>query len=504
MNREVPLTSIFNSISPAEFFYRNRHMAGFGNTTLAVYSTVRELVENSLDACEDSGRLPFVVVDLVDEPPDSVAVTVADNGTGVPYPNVTEAFGRMLYGSKYEARQRRGTFGLGATMAVLYGQITTEHPVQIHTQTGESGGRAYRLLIDIQRNEPIVESEQALDRDGPGATVTIHIKGELKRALDRILEYLRMTTISSPHAKIVLRINHVPQAEMGRWTDQLPGPTMISKPHPRAADLEMLRRLIVSNETEGTRDFLTSCFQQIGDRTAARLLKHAALDGRKRVGSLGREEVARLSTALRSFDGFARPESACLSPLESVSFLKSVKSVFDVSFCSYSRRGPSEWEGNPFIVEGVLAVSHQFPESDVPMLYRFANKVPLLYDASEDVFTKILRKIDWSRYYARDLQQVSIFVHLCSTRIPYRAAGKQSIAVVPEIEAEALSLLKDLARDLGRSTRELGHPVRDTKRMHEFAKSFRLVAKFGASLAGTDVPSTDRLVAGLFEVKEDV
>lgn len=497
------MAGIFSSISPAEFFYRNRHMAGFGNTTLAVYSTVRELVENSLDACEDSGRLPFIVLDLFEESSDLVSFTIADNGTGVPYPNVPEAFGRMLYGSKYEARQRRGTFGLGATMAVLYGQITTEHPVEVHTQTGNSGGRVYRLLIDIERNEPIVESESALDREGPGTTVTIHIKGDMKRAQDRILEYLRMTTVTSPHAKIILTINHVKQAELGRWTEQPPSAPVVTKPHPRAADFEMLRRVVGENSEKTVRNIMTDSFQQIGDHTAARLLRLAALDARKKGDSLSREEILRLSVALRNFDGFARPDDCCLSPVGGDLFLTSVKSMFDVSFCSYGRRGPSEWEGNPFVVEGVLAIGEQFAESEIPLLYRFANKVPLLYDASEDVFTKVLRKIDWSRYYVRGIKPVCVFMHLCSTRIPYKAAGKQSIALVPEIEAEALALLKGLARDLGKSTKALGHPGRNKKKMQEFAKSFRLIAKFGASLAETEVPPAERLIEGLFEGSND-
>jgi DNA topoisomerase-6 subunit B len=185
------------------------------------------------------------------------------------------------------------------------------------------------------------------------------------------------------------------------------------------------------------------------------------------------------------------------------SFLTSVKSAISVSFCSYGQRGPSDWEGNPFIVEAVLAIANRVADSDVPVLYRFANKVPLLYDASEDVFSKVLRKIDWSRYYASGGHQIHLFVHLSSTRIPYRAAGKQSIAYVPEIEAEALTLLRGLARDLAKSTKGLGCQIRNRKRMQEFAKSFRLIAKYGASLAQTDVPPTERLIAGLFGVNDD-
>ncbi len=43
------MTELFQEISPADFFYRNRDIAGFTNPSRAIYSTIRELVENSLD-----------------------------------------------------------------------------------------------------------------------------------------------------------------------------------------------------------------------------------------------------------------------------------------------------------------------------------------------------------------------------------------------------------------------------------------------------------------------
>ncbi|MEM2584471.1 MAG: DNA topoisomerase VI subunit B, partial [Thermoproteota archaeon] len=50
----------FKEISPADFFYRNRDIAGFSNPVRALYTAVRELVENSLDACEARGILPDI------------------------------------------------------------------------------------------------------------------------------------------------------------------------------------------------------------------------------------------------------------------------------------------------------------------------------------------------------------------------------------------------------------------------------------------------------------
>jgi len=50
----------FTQISPSEFFYKNRDLAGFSNPSRSLYTAVREFVENALDACDQQGILPDV------------------------------------------------------------------------------------------------------------------------------------------------------------------------------------------------------------------------------------------------------------------------------------------------------------------------------------------------------------------------------------------------------------------------------------------------------------
>ncbi|MEM2758472.1 MAG: DNA topoisomerase VI subunit B, partial [Candidatus Methanomethylicia archaeon] len=57
---------VYEAISPADFFYRNKEIAGFDNPVRATYTIIRELVENSLDACETHGILPNVYVGLTE------------------------------------------------------------------------------------------------------------------------------------------------------------------------------------------------------------------------------------------------------------------------------------------------------------------------------------------------------------------------------------------------------------------------------------------------------
>lgn len=52
--------------SPAEFFAENQAIAGFDNLGKSLYTSIRELVENSLDACESIGVLPEISVDIVE------------------------------------------------------------------------------------------------------------------------------------------------------------------------------------------------------------------------------------------------------------------------------------------------------------------------------------------------------------------------------------------------------------------------------------------------------
>jgi len=504
MNQRAPVETTFESISPAEFFYRNRQLAGFGNSSQAIYSAVRELVENSLDSCEDAQRLPLIEVQVMSEDSDIIHVCVSDNGTGVADAHVPRAFAKILYGSKFHNRQRRGTFGLGVTMAVLYGQITTDSPVLVHTKCHGSQGMEYALFIDVETNQPIVESSCCRDRASDGTSVTLRLRGDLKRAQERILEYLRLTTISTPQARILLKMDNAESITFGRWSDVVPSPVMSSNPHPRAADLELLRRLAQHSGDKRLQDFLVDSFQKVGIKTSARFLKFVGFDPTRKVNTLTRDDLSRIGSALRKFDGFESPDHKSLSPIGEEAFLVGIGSVFNISSHYYSERGPSEWQGNPFIIEGVLATGDDFPRSDIPTLYRFANRVPLLYDSSEDVLTKTLKRVNWERYSVDSSVPAALFLHLCSTRVPYKAAGKQSIDGIPEIEVEVASLLRDLGRRLGRTVRKSEKTLREGKKMREYAKSFRHLAKFGAELAGVDdVPDTNRLVKQLFEVSLD-
>src|SRR5688500_17579482 len=130
-------------ISVSEFFAKNRHLLGFDNPRKALLTTVKEAVDNSLDACEEAGNLPNITIVIEDLQPNRPAnakqsryrVTIVDNGPGIVRKQVENVFGRLLFGSKFHRlKMSRGQQGIGISAAGMYGLITTGKPMVIHTR----------------------------------------------------------------------------------------------------------------------------------------------------------------------------------------------------------------------------------------------------------------------------------------------------------------------------------------------------------------------------------
>ena len=147
-------------ISVSEFFTKNRHLLGFDNPRKALLTTVKEAVDNSLDACEEAGILP-------DDRPArgraehrSRARAAArpplprhrqDNGPGIVRQQIPLIFGKLLYGSKFHRlRMSRGQQGIGISAAGMYGLLTTGKPVKI---ISNGAARAGPLLRDADRHQ---------------------------------------------------------------------------------------------------------------------------------------------------------------------------------------------------------------------------------------------------------------------------------------------------------------------------------------------------------------
>ncbi|MGC9209671.1 MAG: DNA topoisomerase VI subunit B [Acidilobus sp.] len=460
-SQEAKAREKYAEISVAEFFSKNKELAGFSNPTRALYQTVRELVENALDATDAHGILPDIKVRIrevepeTDERPARYEVTVEDNGIGVPKTVMAQAFGKVLFSSKYVIRQTRGMYGLGVKAVTLYAQTTTGRPLLVISSQEESEYVYYeKIKIDVKRNEPIeVEDGQLLKRSSwHGTIVKAVVEGDWARARPKILEYIRRTAIVAPYAEIWFITPENEVYLFPRATKKLPRPPREAKPHPHGVDIEQVRAMIESTKAETMLDFLKEEFQGVGDKTAQEFLRHVGIRADMNPRSLLRKEKAKeleeFVAKLRSFKGFKGPRSDYLSPIGEELIEIGLTRMLKPEWVKAVTRPARAFQGHPFIVEVGIAYGGAIQPQEEPLLLRFANKIPLLYEEKEDVSYKVVTSIDWSRYGVQEPYQLAVLVHVASTKVPYKGVGKESISDVPELESEIRNAVLEVARSL--------------------------------------------------------
>ncbi|MEM1928168.1 MAG: DNA topoisomerase VI subunit B [Acidilobaceae archaeon] len=448
----------FREMSVAEFFARYREVAGFANPSRALYQTIRELVENALDATDSHGILPDVkiYIDIVSSSDEKTVcrVSVEDNGVGIPPSFLPEAFGRVLFSSKYVLKQARGMYGIGVKAVVLYSQVTTGAPFEVYSSTRASS-YVYmkKLQIDMRRNQPIVLEEGQWRKPGSwnGTLASALIECDWPRARARVLEYLRRTAIIAPYAEITLKTPEGYYIHFPRTTSKLPKQPVEVKPHPHGVDVETLKQMLLNTKAKTLLEFMVEEFQSVGETSARRFLESLGLDPEASPRELLEGEtgvsLAVFVDALKSFK-FRSPRSDALSPLGESIIEIGLSRMYSPEWVDAISRPPRAYQGHPFVVEAGLAYGGSIPPSDTPILLRYANKIPLIYEEKEDVAYKVVSEINWRNYGVETPAPLVVLVHIASTKIPYKGVGKESISEVPEIESEIRSSLLELARRL--------------------------------------------------------
>src|SRR5947199_719133 len=214
-------------ISVSEFFTKNRHLLGFDSPRKALLTCVKEAVDNALDACEEAGILPDVVVKVEAvangeaPPPASQAsrfrITVTDNGPGIVRQQIPPIFAKLLYGSKFHRlRMSRGQQGIGISAAGMYGQLTTGKPVKIISRTSDRKPANYfEIQIDTKKNEPIIHKKTEIEwTHARGTEVSIELEGKYQKGRASVDEYLELTSIANPHATLSY---HSPEGQIARY-----------------------------------------------------------------------------------------------------------------------------------------------------------------------------------------------------------------------------------------------------------------------------------------------
>jgi DNA topoisomerase-6 subunit B len=482
----------FEEISPADFFYRNREIAGFTNPSRAIFAAIRELVENSLDAAEQLRVPPDIFVRLTqgEESNDSATykLRVEDNGSGITSRHIPSAFGQVLFGSKYKLKQSRGTFGLGGTMAVLYGQITTHKPAYVVSSTGSTKVYIYRIMIDIRRNKPIILERKVLfnKEQWHGTIVEFYLEGDYFRAMPKIIEYLKQTALVNPFANITFVDPKGRLYKFIRVTAKMPSPPKETLPHPYGVDVETVKRLVQVTPHRRMVDFMQAHFHRVSERIAQRFLEYVDVSTTRHPRKLTPEDIVKLVQMMKRFEEFRPPSASCLSPLGEEMLRAGILKELKPDFVAVCQRKPATYAGHPFIVETAIAYGGDVPKKNDFMLYRFANRIPLLYDEASDVSFRVIKMMNWRRYKIAQDMPIAVLVHICSTKIPYKTVGKEFIADRPEVKREVLNGMREAARKLQRFLSKREHVEREKRRLSVFSKFLPKIARFSTALANKE------------------
>lgn len=329
-------------ISISEFFAKNRHLLGFDNPLKSLLTAVREGVDNALDACEEAGILPEVIVQIVSETESRFRVSIEDNGPGILKSHLPSIFGKLLYGSKFHRlKQSRGQQGIGISAAVMYGQMSTGKSAEVISKTGvNKPAHRIHLQIDTKKNAPKVVSdveERSVEwKNKPSGTkITITLEGAYKEGRSGVLAYLRQTALSNPHATVVF-IN--PKGEtltFPRIVKDLPPLPKEIKPHPHGVELGTLIQWLHDSKKKTLEKILTEEFSRTTGPVVDEICKGAKLTRKKLAGTLTRVEVERLYKSIQDTKILAPPTN-CLSPLGEESLTKALYWLFVQS---------KDWEG---------------------------------------------------------------------------------------------------------------------------------------------------------------
>src|SRR5262245_13561024 len=355
-------------ISVSEFFTKNRHLLGFDNPRKALLTCVKEAVDNALDAAEEGGILPDVLVNVevaaadgAPPPPPSQAtrfrVTVVDNGPGIVRQQIPPIFAKLLYGSKFHRlRMSRGQQGIGISAAGMYAQLTTGKPVQITSRTSPRGPAHYfEVQIDTKKNEPRIFESKKIQWESPrGTQVTLEIEGRYQKGRASVDEYLEQVAIANPHVRLVYRTPEGQTREYRRTLNELPPQPKEIKPHPYGIEFGILLRMLQDTKSHSLAGFLAADFSRVSPALAQEICGTAKLSPNAKPRNVHGEDAEALYKAIQSTKIMA-PPSNCISPIGEKAILHGLYKQIKGEFYTAVTRPPAVYRGNPFAIEAGLA-----------------------------------------------------------------------------------------------------------------------------------------------------
>ena len=570
-------------ISISEFFTKNRHLLGFDNPSKALLTTIKEAVDNSLDACEEAGILPEITVEVRDlgfegraqgqaepaprrarasggaAPPDQkgdltkgegrFVVVVEDNGPGIVKAQVPKIFGKLLYGSKFHRlKQSRGQQGIGISAAAMYGQLTTGQPIRVTSRIGKGKpAHHFEIQIDTRKNNPVVTKDEQLDtwHQEHGTRVELEIVANWQQGQRFVSRYVEHTALSNPHCTLHYVRPRQEKLSFPRAAEELPKEAVEIKPHPHGVELGALMLMAQDSKSHDVKGFLQTAFSRVSATVADEIVGRAGLKGKVRPRDLGedRELAQRLHRAIGETK-IMNPPTNCLSPIGDVlmkrglvSFLNVIESEgpeengdsqLDLDSASKKKpsrkekeakaeapevpdappeegvekikghnyfiatvtRPPKVYRGNPFQVEVGLAYGGSWPADKPVELFRFANRVPLLFQKGACGMTEAVVKTDWRNYLLSQpkgslpVGPMALLVHIASVWVPFTSEAKEAVAHYPEITREIQLAAQECGRKLAAHIRKRQHAKYQAERRSIFELYIQEVARAVGKITG--------------------
>ena len=487
----------YDKKAESEFFVDNSALAGFTGERI-LYMSVRELIENSLDSCEINHILPVVNLrlKLLDGLNDLWIISCKDNGIGIPSEKVPVAVCSFLTSGKYVEKQQRGLFGVGLKMIAAFSTKDTDHPLRVWSKSEEESECYFDLRTDIGTNKPItlfkknVKNDESQIEGESGFKVEAVLRAKLSPVTkNKIYDYISQTSIVNPYAIITFETDEG-KVTFRRRTEIMPNPSREVLPHPSDMDLKTLKKAILNfmNQKTTLQGILSNSFQKMSNDKAREIITRAGLPI-KPADKYDEHELIKVVNVCKHTK-FQSPNTDHLSPIGekiltvgmtseysiilnketansgshtqlSAKILKPTLTAYSSRICVVNNR--------PTIVECGIAYGGDIPSFK---LFRFANKIPLLYDEGSDVAREVISEVginkmgiskkevkeQFSHVETKSDRTVEylplhIFFHICSTKIPYKTAGKESIASEGDLKKYMKSCLSDLYRKVSAQIR---------------------------------------------------
>ena len=518
-------------ISVSEFFTKNRHLLGFDSPRKALLTCVKEAVDNALDAAEEAGILPDVVVRIevaasngAPPPPPSQAtrfrVTVIDNGPGIVRQQIPPIFAKLLYGSKFHRlRMSRGQQGIGISAAGMYAQLTTGKPVQITSRTtARSPAHYFEVQIDTKKNEPQIFENKKIDWENHrGTQVTLEIEGRYQKGRASVDEYLEQVAIANPHVTLVYHTPEGEAREYRRTIHELPPQPREIKPHPYGIEFGILLRMLHETRSHALAGFLAGDFSRVSPSVAQEICRTAKLSPHARPRKIHGEDAEALYKAIQTTKIMAPPSNS-ISPIGEKAILHGLYKQIKGDFYTAVTRPPAVYRGNPFAIEAGLAYGkgpdqaaaapeaaptpivplaegeEREDDSELARVIRYANRVPLLYQQSACATFKAVLDTAWRTYGVAQSRgalpagPMVIFVHMASVWVPFTSESKEAIADYDEIRKEIKLALQECGRRLGVFLRRRERAKSEFRRRNIFELYIEEVVDACARLKGGKLP----------------